>query len=222
MKIKSWDEFLSKEKEEEYFIQLMEKVQKARLKGNVYPPEEDVYSSLQFCPYDNVKVVILGQDPYHGMGQAHGLSFSVKPGVKTPPSLKNIYKELKADLDIDIANHGYLISWAKQGVLMMNTSWSVQEGKPGSHKSFGWKKFTNHILEELNQYDKPIVFLLWGNHAIEAAKSIDNPKHLLLKSAHPSPLAGGAFFGSRPFSKANAFLKANGREPINWKLEDIE
>ena len=217
--MQSWKEFFEKEQQEEYFITLMEKVNEAREKGPVYPPKEDMFSCFELCPYDQVKVVILGQDPYHGAGQAHGLSFSVKPGVKAPPSLKNIYKELKTDLGIDTPDHGYLISWAKQGVLMMNTSWSVEEGKAGSHKKFGWTKFTNRVLEVLNDYSEPIVFILWGNHAIDAAKGITNPKHYLIKGVHPSPLAArGGFFGSKPFSKTNEYLAEAGREPIDWRL----
>ena len=217
----SWNEFLKQEYEEPYFISLMERVAIARKEGTVYPPQKDMFSSFELCAYEHVKVVILGQDPYHQEGQAHGLSFSVRPGVKIPPSLKNIYKELKTDLNIEPVSHGFLEQWAKQGVLMINTSWSVAEGKAGSHKNFGWKTFTDHVLEQLNKSKQPIVFLLWGNHAIEVAKGINNPKHLLLKAAHPSPLARGAFFGSKPFSQANVFLVQQGREAIDWKLDEI-
>ncbi|MBC2053373.1 uracil-DNA glycosylase [Listeria welshimeri] len=217
--MKNWDEFLKEEAKQPYFIKLMEEVAEARTKGNVYPSEEDMFSCFRLCPCDKVKVVILGQDPYHGAGQAHGLSFSVQKGVKIPPSLRNIYKELQTDLEIEPADHGYLAKWAEQGVLLMNTSWSVEEGKAGSHKKLGWATFTNHVLEELNNYDKPLVFILWGNHAIKAASGIDNPKHLLIKGVHPSPLAArGGFFGSKPFSETNAFLKQNGRTPIDWDL----
>lgn len=217
----SWKEFFDREEKEEYFIQLMAKVDEARKQGTVYPPKEDMFSCFKLCPYDRVKVVILGQDPYHGAGQAHGLSFSVKPGVKVPPSLKNIYKELKSDLGIDPPDHGYLVSWAEQGVLMMNTGWSVEEGKAASHKKFGWNKFTNRVLELLNEYPEPLVFILWGNHAIDVAKGITNPKHYLIKGVHPSPLAArGGFFGSKPFSKTNECLIEAGREPINWKIGD--
>lgn len=220
--MKDWNTFLEEEKKQEYFKELMEKVDTAYETTTVFPPKEEMFSCFQLCPYDKVKVVILGQDPYHGAGQAHGLSFSVKPGVKIPPSLRNIYKELKSDLDIDPPNHGYLVSWAKQGVLLMNTGWSVEEGKAASHKKFGWNAFTNRVLEELNNYDKPIVFILWGNHAINAAKGITNPSHHIIEGVHPSPLAAkGGFFGSKPFSKTNAFLEADGRKPIDWKIEDI-
>ncbi|WP_292008428.1 uracil-DNA glycosylase [Chryseobacterium sp.] len=218
--MKNWNEFLEEEKKEEYFIKLMEKVDEAYKNGNVFPPKEEMFSCFDLCSYDNVKVVIIGQDPYHRAGQAHGLSFSVKPAIKIPPSLKNIYKELKTDLNIDSPNHGYLASWAKQGVLMMNTSWTVNEGKAGSHKKFGWTKFTQRVLNVLNEYDQPLVFLLWGNHAIEAANGINNPKHLLLKSPHPSPLAGGGFFGTKPFSKANEFLEKESRGSIDWKITE--
>lgn len=217
----NWDDFLEQESKEEYYIKLMEKVNEAYATETVYPSKEEMFSCFDLCPYEDVKVVIIGQDPYHGTGQAHGLSFSVKPGIKIPPSLKNIYKELKADLGIDPPNHGYLTSWAKQGVLMVNTSWSVTEGKAGSHKKFGWTKFTQRVLDVLNNYDKPLVFILWGNHAIEAAKGIDNPKHLLLKAPHPSPLAGGGFFGTRPFSQTNAFLEEMGRGIVDWRINDI-
>ncbi|MBC1408598.1 uracil-DNA glycosylase [Listeria innocua] len=217
--VKTWDEFLEQEEKQPYFIELMKAVSVAREEGNVYPTEEDMFSCFRLCPYDKVKVVILGQDPYHGPGQAHGLSFSVQKDVRIPPSLRNIYKELKSDLDIDPASHGYLAKWAEQGVLLMNTSWSVEEGKAGSHKKIGWATFTDHVLEELNNYDKPLVFILWGNHAIKAASGITNPKHLLIKGVHPSPLAASrGFFGSKPFSKTNEFLKENNRTPINWDL----
>ncbi|AKJ41638.1 uracil-DNA glycosylase [Pragia fontium] len=220
--MQNWNEFLEQEKKQDYFVTLMEKVNNARSTGTVYPPEEDMFSCFDLCPLNEVKVVILGQDPYHGANQAHGLSFSVKPGIKIPPSLRNIYKELKTDLDIDAPKHGYLVSWAKQGVLMMNTSWSVDEGNAGSHKKFGWAKFTNRVLEKLNEHAQPLVFILWGNHAIDAAKGITNPKHYLLKGVHPSPLAAkGGFFGSKPFSKTNNFLIQAGRTPIDWKIDEL-
>ncbi|MBK5072184.1 uracil-DNA glycosylase [Budviciaceae bacterium CWB-B4] len=220
--MKNWSEFLAYEEKQDYFVKLMEKVNHARANGTVYPPENDMFSCFELCSYNDVKVVILGQDPYHGANQAHGLSFSVKPGIKIPPSLRNIYKELKTDLDIDAPKHGYLVSWAKQGVLMMNTSWSVDEGNAGSHKKFGWAKFTSQVLEQLNNHEKPLVFILWGNHAIDAAKGITNPKHYLLKGVHPSPLAAnGGFFGSKPFSKTNEFLVQAGRKPIDWEIEEL-
>ena len=221
--MKNWKEFLDKEKKEQYFTEIMNKVEQARKTADIYPKEEDMFSCFDLCPYENVKVVILGQDPYHGENQAHGMSFSVKPNVKIPPSLKNIYKELESDLGIKSPNHGYLVSWAKEGVLLMNTSWSVEAGKAASHKGFGWNKFTKKVLEVLNNYDKPLVFILWGNHAINAAKGITNPKHLLIKGIHPSPLAAsGGFFGSRPFSQTNAFLEKEGRGAVNWEIPELD
>ncbi|MFV0382091.1 MAG: uracil-DNA glycosylase [Breznakia sp.] len=219
--MKDWHEFLIQEQKKDYFIKLMNRLEIEAQEIPIYPPKSDMFACFDLCPYENVKVVILGQDPYHKKGQAHGLCFSVCDNIKIPPSLKNIYKELHHDLGIDIPNHGNLTSWAKQGVLLMNTSWSVREGKPGSHQSYGWQTFTNHVLQVLNAYDKPIVFLLWGNHAKVVARQIDNPKHLLLKAAHPSPLAGGAFFNSKPFSQANAFLKKQKRGTIDWQIKDI-
>ncbi|MGY3777101.1 uracil-DNA glycosylase [Isobaculum melis] len=220
--MKNWEEFLAQEAKEPYFIELMEKVDNAREVGAVYPSKEDLFSCFKLCPYEETKVVIIGQDPYHGAGQAHGLSFSVKPGQKIPPSLRNIYKELKTDLDIEAPNHGYLADWAKQGVLMMNTSWSVEAGKAGSHKKLGWSQFTNRVLEELNDFEQPLVFILWGNHAINVAKNVNNPKHLLIKGVHPSPLAArGGFFGSKPFSETNTFLESKGRGAIQWQLNEI-
>ncbi|MGX7417941.1 uracil-DNA glycosylase [Carnobacterium gallinarum] len=221
--MKEWNEFFEVEQKEPYFIELMKKVDEASTLGPVYPPREEMFSCFDWCSYEDIKVVILGQDPYHGKNQAHGLSFSVKPGEKIPPSLRNIYKELDSDLGIPPANHGYLVAWAKQGILMMNTGWSVAEGQAASHKKFGWKQFTNHVLEELNNHEEPLVFILWGNHAMDAAKGIvTDPKHLIIKGVHPSPLAArGGFFGSKPFSEANAFLEKTGRGAINWQLEDI-
>jgi uracil-DNA glycosylase len=221
--MKDWNTFLIQEAKQEYFIALMKRVKEAYQTTNVFPPREELFSCFTFCPYNQVKVVILGQDPYHKVGQAHGLSFSVKPGVKIPPSLRNIYKELKTDLGIEPASHGYLVSWAKQGVLLMNTSWSVEEGKSASHKKIGWGTFTNHVLKELNAYEHPLVFILWGNYAINAVKGlITDPKHYIIEGVHPSPLAAnGGFFGSKPFSKTNAYLKEIGVEPIDWSVTDI-
>lgn len=220
--ITKWNDFFEAEKTQDYYVKLMNNVENAYQTETVFPPREELFSCFDLCPYEDVKVVIIGQDPYHRVGQAHGLSFSVKPGEKVPPSLKNIYKELKTDLDIDAPNNGYLVSWAEQGVLMLNTSLTVTEGKAGSHKKFGWAKFTSHVLEVLNDYDKPIVFILWGNHAIDAAKGINNPKHLVLKGTHPSPLAGGGFFGCKHFSKTNEFLVKNNRKAIDWAIPNIE
>jgi len=218
----SWQDFFKREMKEKYYQDLMNFLEQERQEKNIYPAREDLFSCFELCPYEQVKAVIIGQDPYHQPNQAHGLSFSVKPGVRIPPSLRNIYKELKNDLGLEAPKHGYLADWARQGVLMMNSSWSVEEGKPGSHKKIGWKNFTEQILQVLNKHEKPLVFVLWGNHAIEVAKGIDNPKHLLLKGVHPSPLsAKGGFFGSKPFSKINDFLLVNGREAIDWQLKEL-
>jgi uracil-DNA glycosylase len=187
----------------------------------IFPPKEDLFTCFKACPYEDVKVVMLGQDPYHEVGQAHGLCFSVRKGVKIPPSLRNMYKELKTDLDIDMPSHGYLIDWAKQGVFMMNAVMSVVEGKAGSHQKKGWETFTDHAIQALNEHESGIVFLLWGNWAQKKAELITNPQHKIITSAHPSPLsASRGFFGSRPFSKTNAYLKEMGRTPIEWKIEE--
>ena len=218
-----WDTFLQEERKKPYFIQLQEKLEQAYQTKTIFPPKEELFSCFSLCPYEKMKVLILGQDPYHGYGQSHGLCFSVKPGVKIPPSLKNIYKELYSDLGIESPNHGYLASWAKQGVLMMNTSWSVEEGKAASHNNLGWKTFSEHVLWKVNQKKQTVVCVLWGNHAIQIGKQcITSPQHILLTSAHPSPFsAHRGFFGSRPFSKTNAFLQENQLSPIDWRINDL-
>lgn len=178
-----------------------------------------VYEALELTPYEEVKVVILGQDPYHGVNQAHGLSFSVQPGVKTPPSLVNIYKELKNDLGIEPVSHGNLVTWAKQGVLLLNTVLTVREGQAYSHRGKGWEQLTDAIIEKLNERDKPIVFILWGKPAQEKMKMIDKSRHIIITAPHPSPLsAHRGFFGSKPFSKTNDALLALGETPIDWQL----
>lgn len=217
---KTWKEIIAQEQQQSYFIQLMNEVNELYATKKIYPPKEELFSCFDLCPYEKVKVVILGQDPYHGFGQAHGLSFSVKKGVKIPPSLKNIYKELESDLGIRAPEHGYLETWAKQGVLLMNTTWSVEEGKPASHKDLGWSTFSEHILKELNNYEQSLVFILWGKHAQDIAKDIIiDPKHLKIETAHPSPFsARTGFFGSRVFSRTNDFLKKNRGEIISWEI----
>ena len=220
MKFATWREFVEDQAEQPYFRALMNRVDAERERFDIYPPRQDMFSCFAACPLDRVKVVIIGQDPYHGPGQAHGMSFSVKPGVKLPPSLQNIYKELQSDLRIEPANDGFLESWAKQGVLLLNTSFSVEKGKPASHANFGWMEFSEHILDLLNDFEKPLVFILWGAHAQKVGARITNPKHLKIESAHPSPFsAQRGFFGSRPFSKANKFLEQNGEDPIDWRVE---
>lgn len=187
----------------------------------IFPKGSDWFRALDLTPPESVRVVILGQDPYHGEGQAHGLCFSVQPGVKVPPSLVNIYKELKSDLGIDPPRHGFLEAWAKQGVLLLNTCLTVEMGLAASHKGRGWERFTDAVVEQVNALPDPVVFMLWGSHAQKKAASVD-PRHLVLKSVHPSPLsAHGGFFGSRPFSQANAFLRAHGRGEIDWALPPI-
>ena len=187
----------------------------------IFPKGADWFRALDLTPPERVRVVILGQDPYHGEGQAHGLCFSVQPGVKVPPSLVNIYKELKSDLGIDPPGHGFLEHWAKQGVLLLNNCLTVEMGLAASHKGRGWERFTDAVVAQVNALPDPVVFMLWGSHAQKKAASVD-PRHLVLKSVHPSPLsAHGGFFGSRPFSQANAFLRAHGRGEIDWALPPI-
>lgn len=180
-----------------------------------------IFEALELTPYEKVKVVILGQDPYHGANQAHGLSFSVQPGVKIPPSLNNIYKELQSDLGIKPVNHGNLVSWAKQGVLLLNTVLTVREGQAYSHRGQGWERLTDTIIEKLNEREQPVVFILWGKPAQEKMKMIDKSKHIILTSSHPSPLsAHRGFLGSKPFSKTNDALLALGEQPIDWQLPE--
>ncbi len=187
----------------------------------IFPKGADWFRALDLTPPESVRVVILGQDPYHGEGQAHGLCFSVQPGVKVPPSLVNIYKELKSDLGIDPPGHGFLEHWAEQGVLLLNNCLTVEMGLAASHKGRGWERFTDAVVAQVNALPDPVVFMLWGSHAQKKASSVD-PRHLVLKSVHPSPLsAHGGFFGCRHFSKANAFLEANGRGAIDWALPEV-
>ncbi|HFS4779879.1 TPA: uracil-DNA glycosylase, partial [Enterococcus faecium] len=187
----------------------------------IHPDMYHIYEALELTPYEEVKVVILGQDPYHGENQAHGLSFSVQPGVKIPPSLRNIYKELYDDLGIAPVQHGNLVSWAKQGVLLLNTVLTVREGQAYSHRGKGWERLTDTIIEKLNEREKPIVFILWGKPAQEKIKMIDKSRHIIITSPHPSPLsASRGFFGSKPFSKTNDALLALGEEPIDWQLPE--
>ena len=187
----------------------------------VYPPRLQVFSAFEFTNYSDVKVVILGQDPYHQPNQAHGMCFSVRKGVKVPPSLVNIYKELHDDLGCTIPHHGYLMKWAQQGVFLMNTVLTVEDSKPLSHRGKGWEEFTDEVMRKLNDHPDPLVFILWGRNAQDKGRWITNPKHLILKSPHPSPLSASyGFFGTHPFSKANQFLIDQGRTPIDWQIED--
>ncbi|MEY8446262.1 uracil-DNA glycosylase [Enterococcus ratti] len=217
----SWQDILADEFEKEYYQSLRNFLKKEYAVQKIHPDMYHIYEALELTPYENVKVVILGQDPYHGVNQAHGLSFSVQPGVKIPPSLSNIYKELQNDLGIKPVNHGYLVNWAKQGVLLLNTVLTVREGQAYSHQGKGWEKLTDKIIEKLNERQKPIVFILWGKPAQEKIKMIDKRRHIILTSSHPSPLsAHRGFLGSRPFSKTNDALIALGETPINWQLPE--
>lgn len=185
----------------------------------IYPPRNYIFNALKLTPYSNTKVVIVGQDPYHGEGEAHGLSFSVQEGIKIPPSLQNIYKELNSDLGIPIAKTGDLTKWGKEGVLMLNAVLTVEKDKPASHRKLGWELLTDYIIKVLNQKEEPVVFILWGNFAKEKAKYITNPNHLIITSPHPSPFsANSGFFGSKPFSKANNFLKSKNLKEIDWNI----
>ncbi|MFV0425003.1 MAG: uracil-DNA glycosylase [Bacilli bacterium] len=211
-----WDEILEKEFSKEYYLNLRQFLKEEYKTQTIYPNMYDIYNAFKYSSFKKTKVVILGQDPYINENQAHGLSFSVKKGVKTPPSLKNIYKEIKTDIGIDMDDHGELTNWANQGILLLNTTLTVRAKKSFSHKGKGWEKFTDNIIQKLNEKKEPVVFLLWGNHAKSKEKLITNPNHLILKAAHPSPLAGGAFFGCKHFSQTNKFLKSNNILPIDW------
>ncbi|WP_294136103.1 uracil-DNA glycosylase [uncultured Clostridium sp.] len=217
-----WKDLLDDEFNKEYYQTLRNFLTNEYKTKTIYPDKYDIFNALHFTSYKDIKVVILGQDPYHGPGQAHGLSFSVNPGIKIPPSLLNIYKELNSDLGCYIPNNGYLKKWADQGVLLLNTSLTVRAGEANSHKSIGWEIFTDRIISLVNEKEDPVVFLLWGNNAIKKKNLITNKKHLILTSAHPSPLsASRGFFGSKPFSKINNFLISVNKKPIDWQIENI-
>lgn len=204
-----------------YYRELYKKVKEEYATHMIFPPSNEVFSAFELTPLADVKVVILGQDPYHNVGQAHGLCFSVKPDVEIPPSLVNIYKELHDDLGCYIPNNGYLVKWAKQGVLMLNTVLTVRTHQANSHRGIGWEEFTNAAIRVLNEQDRPIVFILWGSPAQRKKEMLNNPKHLILEAPHPSPLSAyRGFFGSKPFSQTNAFLEKNGLTPIDWQIEN--
>jgi uracil-DNA glycosylase len=215
-----WYELLKSELDKPYFQKLTSLVAESYKNQVVYPSREQVFHALNLCPFSQLKVVIIGQDPYHGPGQAHGLSFSVSDGVKQPPSLKNIFKELESDIPgFHSPPGGNLERWARQGVLLLNAILTVNEGSPGSHKAFGWETFTDAIIHLVNEKKEHVVFLLWGNYAISKANLIDPDKHLVLNSAHPSPLARGAFFGNKHFSVTNKYLLSHGISPVDWRLD---
>lgn len=220
----SWKTRLVDEFDKPYMQGLRDFLRKEKqAKKTIYPRGEELFAALNSTPFDRVKVVILGQDPYHGPDQAHGLSFSVRPGVHTPPSLVNIFNEMRADLGITPPNHGYLQAWAEQGVLLLNATLSVEAGKPGSHQNKGWEKFTDAVIDRLNRERSHLVFVLWGSYAQKKGAFIDRNRHLVLTSVHPSPLSAyRGFFGSKPFSKINGYLKSKGVEPINWALPSTE
>lgn len=215
-----WDNLLKEEYKKPYFQRLAKIVKDAYREKIVYPAYNNMFNALKYTPYSKVKAVILGQDPYHGKGQAHGLSFSVLEGIPKPPSLKNIFKELYDDLNIKEPPHGNLTKWAKEGVLLLNSVLTVEAGKPTSHANIGWEIFTDHIISLINQKDTPVVFLLWGTYAKQKKELITNPHHLIIESAHPSPYSANyGFLGSKPFSKTNAFLQANGLDSIDWMIK---
>lgn len=214
-----WDSILADEWQKPYYLELRKFLKQEYSTQTVYPNMEDIFNALKLTSFKDTKVVIIGQDPYHGFGQAHGLCFSVKKGVVPPPSLKNIYKELKSDIGFEIPSHGELTSWAKQGVLLLNNVLTVREGLPNSHKGKGWEIFTDRVIGELNKKETPVVFLLWGANAQKKAEIITNPKHFKLITVHPSPLsASRGFFGCRHFSKTNEILMKNSIKPINWEI----
>lgn len=216
-----WDDLLEAEFAQPYYQNLRQFLKQEYRSKTIYPNMHDIFNALKLTPYHKVKAVIVGQDPYINPGEAHGLSFSVQPGIKTPPSLANIYKELQADLGCTIPNHGHLVGWAQQGVLLLNNVLTVEAKKSRSHARQGWERFTDYIMELLNQRETPMVFLLWGRDAQAKGRIISEvgqSRHLVLQAAHPSPLAGGKFFGCRHFSQTNAFLQSHGIAPINWQL----
>ncbi|AFZ60210.1 uracil-DNA glycosylase [Anabaena cylindrica FACHB-243] len=214
-----WQAVLGDELTKPYFDKLQAFLVEDGLSHNIYPPEKDVFSAFELTPYEKVNVLLLGQDPYHNENQAHGLCFSVKPGIKPPPSLMNIFKELKADVGLDIFNHGYLVQWAKQGILMLNAVLTVRANTPNSHKNKGWEIFTDAVINKVNEKSESVVFVLWGGYAQKKLKLIDTNRHKVIQSAHPSPFsARNGFFGSKPFSAINAALVDWGKPEIDWQV----
>ncbi|BFT71749.1 uracil-DNA glycosylase [Paenibacillus sp. P36] len=217
-----WAKVVGSEFEEPYFQALCEFLNEEYRDNTIYPEQNEVLNALHLTSYEATKVVILGQDPYHGRGQAHGLSFSVKPGITSPPSLQNMYKELQSDLSCFIPNNGYLVKWAEQGVLLLNTVLTVREDTPNSHKGKGWERFTDKVIEALNSREQPVIFVLWGSHAQAKERLIHTNRHFILKSVHPSPLSSyRGFFGSKPFSQVNKLLKELGSQEINWQIPNL-
>ncbi|TXK85460.1 uracil-DNA glycosylase [Paenibacillus sp. N3.4] len=217
-----WSSFLAAEFEAPYYQALQLFLRDEYERYTVYPEEADIFNALHLTSHADTKVVILGQDPYHGKGQAHGLSFSVKPGIQVPPSLQNMYKELKTDLGCYVPDHGNLVKWAEQGVLLLNTALTVRADTPNSHKGKGWERFTDQVIRALNEREQPVVFVLWGSHAQAKQSLIDTEKHVIIKSVHPSPLSSyRGFFDSKPFSKVNTHLKQLGMTEINWQIPNL-
>ncbi len=218
-----WDALLQDEFSKDYFLALQAFLEEEYQHATVYPARENIFNALRLTPYADVRVVILGQDPYHGEGQAHGLAFSVQPGVPAPPSLVNIFKEQQTDVGITIPNNGYLVPWAKQGVLLLNTALTVRANEPNSHRGRGWEQFTDRVITCLNEREQPLIFLLWGKNALAKEALVTNLRHMVLRAPHPSPLsASRGFFGCRHFSKTNALLEAENLPPIQWQLPNIE
>lgn len=214
-----WDEILKEELKKDYYLKLRSFLKEEYAHKQIYPNMNDIFNALVYTSFKDVRVVILGQDPYHGKGQAHGLCFSVQKGIIPPPSLKNIYKELQSDLHCDIPSHGELTKWAKQGVLLLNTTLTVEEAKPASHAKKGWETLSDKIISIINTKENPVVFLLWGNHAKQKSALINNPNHLILTSAHPSPLSAyHGFLGNCHFSQTNTFLQQHNLKPIDWQI----
>lgn len=215
----SWKKLLEPEFEKEYMHELEAKLRVEYQAKVIYPRPADIFAAFNLTSFDKIKVVIIGQDPYHGPNQAHGLCFSVQPGIKVPPSLANIYKELQSDLGLNMPKHGCLKSWAENGVLLLNALLTVEDGKPMSHKNFGWEKFTDHVIDLINEKKENIVFMLWGSPAHSKAKNVDPQKHYVLKSVHPSPLSSyRGYFGCKHFSLCNQFLESKGIKPVDWSL----
>ncbi|MGP3983062.1 uracil-DNA glycosylase [Streptomyces sp. KR80] len=217
----SWRDVLGEELEKPYFTELIEFVEKERAEGPVYPPGGEVFAALEATPYERVKVLILGQDPYHGEGQGHGLCFSVRPGVKTPPSLRNIYKEMQEELGHPVPDNGFLLPWAEQGVLLLNAVLTVRAGEANSHKGKGWETFTDAVIRAVASRPDPAVFVLWGNYAKKKLPLIDTGRHAVVQGAHPSPLSAKKFFGSRPFTQIDAAIAAHGHAPIDWRIPNL-
>lgn len=214
-----WDEILKSEVEKEYFLKMKEFLKNEYLEKVVYPPNKEIFTAFQLTPYKDIKVVILGQDPYHGQGQAHGLAFSVKKGIPLPPSLRNIYKELVNEGEGDIFNHGCLEAWAKQGIFLLNATLTVREGEANSHSKIGWTTFTDEVIKKINEKNEQVIFVLWGNNAKDKKKYITNPNHIVLEGVHPSPLsASRGFFGCNHFRKINDILKEKGHKVIEWNI----